>query len=74
MSVPSDETAPTVPLTQIVLAGSLLFLSGQVPITGQHNGITAGGISEQTRAVLERIRNLLASEGSSLAEVVKTTL
>ena len=41
------------------------------PATGE---LIAGGVEEQTRQVLNNIRNVLEAAGSSLEHVVKTTV
>ncbi len=52
--------------------GPLLFISGQLPLDDQGMPV-GGGIREQATAVFERLSAVLATEGSSLADVVKLT-
>jgi 2-iminobutanoate/2-iminopropanoate deaminase len=62
------------PYSQGVRAGNLVFTAGQIaldPATGQ---VVAGGIGEQTTRVLENLKAILEASGSSLAQVVKTTV
>jgi 2-iminobutanoate/2-iminopropanoate deaminase len=61
------------PYSQAVKAGNLLFISGQVPLD-PHSGLIEGDIQAQTRQALENLKNILAAAGSSLPEVVKTTV
>jgi 2-iminobutanoate/2-iminopropanoate deaminase len=62
-----------VPFSKAVRAGGFLFLSGVLPMDAQAN-IIAGGIAEQTRAVLERIAATLTECGGTMADVVRTTI
>lgn len=62
-----------VPLSPAVRAGDLVFVSGQVP-TSPDGAIVAGGIEEQTRAVLENMKAALALAGCEMADVVKCTV
>ena len=62
------------PYVQGVKVGGFMFLSGQIgldPVTGT---LVEGGVSTQTRRVLENLRAVLEAGGSSLARVVKTTV
>ena len=62
------------PYAQGVRAGNLIFTAGQIaldPTTGQ---AVAGGIKEQTTRVLENLKAILEAGGSSLGQVVKTTV
>ncbi|MBU3702356.1 MAG: deaminase [Acidimicrobiia bacterium] len=64
--------APIGPYTPIVRAGDFLVVSGQL---GLRDGeMVTGGVSAETTQALVNMGALLASEGSSLADVVKTTV
>lgn len=65
--------APRGPYSPVVRYGTLLFVSGQVPIDPATQQVVSGGIREQTRQVLENVRALLEANGSSLQHVLKTT-
>jgi 2-iminobutanoate/2-iminopropanoate deaminase len=62
-----------VPLSPAVRAGDFVFVSGQVPVDARGN-IVAGGVTEQTRQVLENVKAALALAGATMEEVVKTTV
>jgi 2-iminobutanoate/2-iminopropanoate deaminase len=62
------------PYSQAIRAGSLLFVSGQIPLDPATGSLVEGPIAAQTRQVLENIRAILAAGGSSPALVVKTTV
>lgn len=70
---PPQAPKPVAPLSPAVRWGDLLFVSGQVPRDAQ-GVITEGGAGEQTRTVMENIRLILEGCGSSLQDVVKTTV
>ena len=57
-------------LSKAVRAGDFVFLTGQVPMK---NGavVTDGSIEEQTRIVLDEIKNTLTEAGCELQDVVK---
>ena len=62
------------PYSQAIQAGPFLFVSGQVPIDPSTGELVAGDIRQQTRQVLENIKNILGSRGLAMEQVVKTTL
>ncbi len=51
------------PYSQAIQAGSLLFLSGQIPIDPKTGELVGGDIREQTRQVLENLKGVLESQG-----------
>ena len=61
--------------SQAVIAGNLIFVSGQIPLdpaTG--NLIDEKDIKAQTRRVLLNLQGILEGAGVSLANVVRTTV
>ena len=62
------------PYSQAIKAGGFVFASGQIPIDPQTGEFVPGGIGEQTEQVLKNLSALLEASGSSLAQVVKTTV
>lgn len=71
----TPEAAPPIgPYSQAIAAqGSFVFTSGQIPLDA--NGqMVAGGIVEQTHAVFANLKAILARAGTSLDQVVKTTV
>ena len=51
-----------------------MFVSGQIPTDPQTGQFVAGGIAEQTEQVLKNLKAVLEASGSSLDQVVKTTV
>lgn len=73
MSAPEPDSAPAPigPYRPIVRVGPWLILSGQI---GVADGTLVAGAEDQTRQVLANMAAVLATEGASLADVVKTTV
>ena len=70
------ENAPAAigPYSQAIKANGFVFVSGQIPIDPQTGEFVEGGISEQTARVLKNLSAVLEAAGSSLDQVVKTTV
>jgi 2-iminobutanoate/2-iminopropanoate deaminase len=62
------------PYSQGIRAGSLLFVSGQVPIDPATGNIGEGDIAAQTHRVLRNIGEILKAGGASFDHVVRTTV
>jgi len=62
------------PYAQAVRAGNLIFTAGQIALDPSTGQAVAGGIKEQTARVLENLKAILEAGGSSLGQVVKTTV
>lgn len=62
------------PYSQAIKANGLLFLSGQIPLDPTTQQLMGGDIGAQTERVLQNISGILEAAGSSLTQVVKTTV
>ena len=62
------------PFSQVVEAGGLVFLAGQVGSEPGSHGAVAGGIGPETRAMLDNVGRLLHAAGLDYADVVKCTV
>jgi 2-iminobutanoate/2-iminopropanoate deaminase len=62
------------PYSQAVRAGSLLFVSGQIPIDPATGEIVQGDIAAQTRRVFQNLGAILQAAGASFDNVVRTTV
>ena len=62
------------PYSQAIRAGSLLFVSGQVPIDPETGYVVGGDIAVQTHRVFQNIAAILAAAGASFDQVVRTTV
>lgn len=54
------------------IVGNLVYVSGQLPIDAEVGDITATTIAEQTEQSLKNAQAILASEGLTMGNVVKT--
>jgi 2-iminobutanoate/2-iminopropanoate deaminase len=62
------------PYSQAIRAGSLVFVSGQIPIDPATGTLVDGDIGAQTHRVFQNIAAILAAAGASLDDVVRTTV
>lgn len=71
----TDAAPPAIgPYSQAIVAGTLVFCSGQIPLDPATGQMVAGDIGAQTRRVLANLGAVLAAAGASLSDVVKTTV
>lgn len=62
------------PYEQAIRVGDFVYTAGQIPIDPKTGTLVEGGITDQTRQVLENLKAVLEAAGSSLERVVKTTV
>lgn len=62
------------PYSQAIASRGLVFCSGQVPLDPKTQQLVEGDVAAQTERVLENLRGVLEAAGSTLADVVKTTV
>ena len=62
------------PYSQAIRVGNLIYTSGQIPINPATGQFVEGGIKEQTRQSLTNVKAILEEAGTSMANVVKTTV
>jgi len=60
--------------SQGIIANGFVFTAGQVPLVPETKQMVEGGIKEQTRQSLENVKGVLEAAGTSMANVVKTTV
>jgi 2-iminobutanoate/2-iminopropanoate deaminase len=72
----STDSAPRAigPYSQAIRAGSLLFLSGQIPIDPATGDVLQGDIAAQTHRVFQNLGAILQAAGASFDHVVRTTV
>jgi 2-iminobutanoate/2-iminopropanoate deaminase len=66
--------APIGPYSQAVMAGNLLFVSGQVAFKGGTTELVTHEIGAETDQVMQNIRVILTEAGLEFAHVVKTSI
>lgn len=62
------------PYSQAVVAGGFVFCCGQGPLDPATNKVAGEDTPAQTEQVLKNLAAVLEASGSSLAQVVKTTV
>ena len=75
IKIVSTNAAPQAigPYSQAVIYENIIFTSGQIPLRIDGSFVISG-IKEQTKQVLENLKNILNESNSSLDNVVKTTV
>ena len=71
---PASFGPSTLPFSQGVRVGGLLFVAGQGPVDDEGNIVGAGDIREQTRVTLDRVRRVVAEAGGDLSNIVTATV
>ncbi len=72
----SSPSAPKAigPYSQAIRAGSLLFVSGQIPIDPATGELVQGDIAQQTHRVFANLKAILEAAGATFDNVVRTTV
>jgi 2-iminobutanoate/2-iminopropanoate deaminase len=70
----TDAPSAIGPYSQAIASGNLVFCSGQVALEPASGALVEGDVRAQTRRALENLSGVLNAAGSSLAQVVKTTV
>ena len=71
----STNNAPAAigPYSQALRTGNMMFVSGQIPVDPA-TGLMADTIEAQAAQSLTNLKNILAAEGLSMKNVIKTTV
>lgn len=62
------------PYSQAIVAGGLVFCSGQIPLDPSTGQLIDGDVRAQTERVMANLAAVLSASGSSLADAVKATI
>jgi len=62
------------PYSQGIVAGNLMFVSGQLPLDPETGDFVKGGIETKTHQVIRNIKAIAEAAGTGLDKVVKTTI
>ncbi len=75
MKKTSTPNAPAAigPYSQAIAAGGLLFASGQIPLSPADGSIVGATIEEQAEQACKNVGAILAANGLTFEDVVKTT-
>ena len=67
-----DLPPPAGPYSPAVRAGDFVYVSGQVPRDPATREVVGRDVTEQSRAVLDNLRRVLAAAGARMEDVVST--
>lgn len=72
----STKAAPAAigPYSQGNIFGNLIFTSGQIPLDPETGNLIGTTVEEQTEQVLKNVKAILEEAGSSMHNVLKTTV
>ena len=65
---------PDSPYSMAVIYGSLLFVSGQIPLDPATNTVISESFAEEVEMALQNLKIVLEEAGSSMDKVLKTTV
>ena len=76
MGVVATDQAPKAigPYSQAIVANGLVYTAGQIALDPQRGELVGKTVAEQSEQVLRNLTAVLTAAGSSLAQVVKTTV
>jgi 2-iminobutanoate/2-iminopropanoate deaminase len=66
--------APIGPYNQAVLAGNMLFISGQIALLPGSSDLNNADISVETQQVMKNLKAILEAASANFGDVVKTTI
>ena len=72
----STDKSPTAigPYSQAIKVGNIVYTSGQIPLDPNTMEIVSENIEEQTLQVLKNLEAILIEAGTSISNVIKTTV
>ena len=71
----TEEAPPAIgPYSQAIVANGLVFAAGQIPLDPRTGQTVLGDVRVQARRVLDNLKAVLEAAGSSMDQVVKTTV
>ena len=66
--------APVGPYSQGIIAGCLLFVSGQIPLYPDTGKLVMGNFRAAARRAMENLKAIVEASGASMGDVVKVTV
>lgn len=69
-----DAPKPIGPYSQAVIAGGLMFVSGQVAIDPKTGNLVDGGVADQTEQVMKNLLAILKEAKLGVEHIVKATV
>lgn len=65
---------PIGPYNQAIVAGGLIFVSGQIPLDHTTGNLITDDVTEATKLVLNHIKAILNTAGADFSHIVKTSI
>lgn len=72
--IPAGGAKPLAPYSPGIRAGQFVYTAGQVGLDPATQKLVEGGVQAEARQSLENLKRILEAAGSSMAQVVKTTV
>lgn len=72
--ITENAPAPIGPYNQAVIAGNMLFISGQIGLVPGTETLINTSIKEETEQVMQNLQSILIASGATFNQVVKTTI
>lgn len=69
-----DAALPAGHYSQGVVAGNMIFVSGQLPVRPLTGDKVTGDISEQTLQALNNVKHIVIAAGGDISTIVRTTI
>ncbi|WP_299064089.1 RidA family protein [uncultured Polaribacter sp.] len=66
--------APIGPYNQAILSGNTLYTSGQIAINPDNGELVLASIKEETKQVMENLKEVLAAAEMTFENVIKTSI
>jgi 2-iminobutanoate/2-iminopropanoate deaminase len=70
----NNAPAPIGPYNQAIVAGNMLFISGQICIDPSTGNLKNRDLQEETHQVMQNIKSILSEAGMNFSNAVKTTI
>ncbi len=61
------------PYSQAIVAGNMLYTSGQIPLNPENGQMEGANVTEQAERVMKNLAAVLEEAGTSFDNIVKTT-
>ena len=65
---------PIGPYNQAIIYENMIFVSGQIPLNPKDGKLVESGIREETRQVMDNLKELLNEANMGFGDVVKTSI
>lgn len=70
----SKAPSPIGPYSQAVVAGNLIYISGQIAIDPANNELISESIAAETHQVMKNLQAILDEAGTNFDQIIKTTI